>query len=108
MRGRVGSRADQRHFTSKDIEKLRQLVEARAPEERSDAGDSRIIWPCLRHARIRMGIMVHAAKLVDQDAVVVKAVTFLPEDDRATTVDLDRNGNDNKQRCDDHQQQESY
>jgi hypothetical protein len=73
-----------------DIKQLRNLVQAVPPDQRSDAGDARIVEARL-HARIRVGeAHVHGSKLQDLENTVVQSVTALTEENWTWRVQLDR------------------
>src|SRR5271169_407679 len=78
VRERVRARTDDRHFADEDIDQLRQLVDAVAPEDGADACDPGVcprglddIGPVV-HRR-------HRAELEDAERLLVEAVALLPK-----------------------------
>ena len=49
--------SDERHVAREDVEELRQLVEARLPEDAADAGDRAGAIELVQPVRVRRGIV---------------------------------------------------
>ena len=72
-----------RHVAHQNIDKLRQLVHARPPQERAERRDPRIVLSRLRDfADFRFVMHRHRTKFPDNDFAVVQAPPALPENDR--------------------------
>jgi len=95
---RVGTRPDERHLTLEDVEQLRQLIEARAPEERPEPGHARIALERLPAPRGIACRMVHRAELVELEDSALMTVPLLPEQHRTVGLQLDEAGDRRQQR----------
>src|SRR5262249_17552745 len=80
MGDRVRPWTDQRHFAAQDIEKLRQLINARFAQKAPDPSDSRIPPRSLADGRaiIPRG---HGSEFVDYELFAVEPITTLTKDD---------------------------
>ena len=87
----VRARADEREVAfERDVDELRQLVEAGLADEAADAGDARVV--ARRELARRCDpswFDVHRAELEDLDQLVVEAVALLAEEHRAGAVEPD-------------------
>src|ERR1700730_18951707 len=97
---------DQRHISAQHVEQLWQFVETGATKNGPDAGHAGIVTPGLANAGVRIWIVMHAAKLVDHDAIVVETIALLAEQHWSTAVDLDQKRNEQEHRCQERQEHE--
>ena len=80
---RVRTRADQRQVAlDRDVDELRQLVEAGLADEAADAGDARVAPGDELRGRGVGLVGIHRAELVDLDLLVVEAEALLLEEHR--------------------------
>ena len=97
----MGAGPDQGHVATEHVEELRQLVDARAPQEAAEAGDARVAAGRLSIAGA--GFVPHGAELVDLDDIAEAAVTLLPEQHGPGRIEPDGGRDQQEQR---RQQQE--
>src|ERR1700677_3065571 len=95
---RMWARPDDRHISAQDVKKLRQLVQTGAPQERTDAGDPRVVARRLTDTTGLLDMYTHRAKLVDGEDAAIGAFALLLEDHRSTRRQLDRDGDRQQQR----------
>ena len=103
---RMRTRADEREVAlERDVDELRQLVEAGLADEAADAGDARIVAGGeLRGVRDPSWCDVHRAELEHLDQLVVEAVALLPEEHRAGAVEPDGERDGEHHRREEHEQ----
>src|SRR3954447_1465962 len=100
-------RAHQAHVALQDVPELRQLVDARAPEEAADARDARIVLEQqprrvlteraqLLHEVVR--VLDHRPELVEPELAARATHAHLREEDRAARVEPDRHGRERHER----------
>ena len=99
MRQRVWARADERHLPEQDIDELRKLVDAGRAERPADSRHAGIVAGGLNDQVTILGNR-HRAELEDPEHVVVPAIAPLAEENRAATVELDRQSDQQQQRRD--------
>ena len=81
--GAVRPRTDQRHAAKQDVQQLRQLVDAEAPQEAADRSDPRIV-PGRRLPGPKVGhVGEHGPELEDINRLVVEPDARLDEQDRS-------------------------
>ena len=101
------ARADERHLALEHVEELRQLVEARAPQEGADPRDARVVRD-LEHPRVatgrevhvqvrelvlpRLGVGGHRPELEDPEDLLRPAAPGLAEEDRPRESSLIASG----------------
>jgi hypothetical protein len=90
---RQGSRADETHITLKDVEELRQLVNAETPEEFAEAGYAWVVFDfedraicfiqVFEHLLLFLCPLNHRPEFKKSKTPFVKADALLPKEDRA-------------------------
>ena len=78
---RVRPRTNYRHVTQENVDELRQLVQARAPQEPSKPRDARIVAPGLIYCGAVLGDQ-HRAELEYLEDAIVLAITALAKEHR--------------------------
>ena len=99
-------RADQAHVAFEHIDKLRQFVQARCPNERSEPGAARIVFLRPDRAGLLLGIDAHAAEFQHLKHAAVQAAPFLTVEHRAGAGELDKSGDQQQERRNDDQTEE--
>src|ERR1017187_2036102 len=102
--GQQRARADNAHLTAKNVENLRQFVNAVLAQPSTGAGDARI-----RVKRCKPGALVdrvfhHCPELPDQEWFSVLTGAVLAEEDGTGRVELNENSNNNDDGREDDQQ----
>src|SRR5579883_809028 len=105
MGDRMRPRADQRHGSRKDVQELRQFVEAAAPQKSADPRHPRIVAPGLRHVVFARRRRAHRAELVYHEAILVEAEALLAEQHRTGAIQLHQGRNHYEERSEEDQQQ---
>ena len=95
------ARADQRHLAPKDVEKLRQLVDARAAQHAADGRDARVVVHGELCA-ILLRIHDHGAEFDERKPLAVLGVPLLPVEHRPAVVRLDGDGRRQHERARQH------
>ena len=93
------ARPDQRHLPAQHVPKLRQLVDVRAAEDATDAGDA-IVVDSRPSGAVALGVHPHRAQLGDAELAAATADADLAEEDRAAVAELhgqSRDGEDRRQ-----------
>src|ERR1700759_5811786 len=80
--GRVGPRPDDRHVAAQDVEELRELVEARPPQETPQPRDASIVSTRELLAFLVAQRVMHGAEFPYLEKMVVVAEPALPSGDR--------------------------
>src|SRR5438046_388698 len=93
MGSSMGARSNNRHVALQHVEKLRQLVDARLTQPRTDIRHSRVAANRLSNVRAIVE-RSHGAKLEDLELLTVEPVPRLHEECRARRVKFDRKGDD--------------
>src|SRR5690348_4350957 len=98
------------HLPAKNIDELRQLVEAGAAEEAADARHAIVVAARRAAARRVTELGPHAAELENAEQAVRAAQTLLPEQDGAGRFDPDRDcdGRDYRKQQDKKRPREGY
>ena len=87
------ARADNAHGTAKNVEHLREFIEASLAEEPAHLGNPLLGVAQLMGRGVLGGVGAHGAELVDVKVLLVQAHAFLLEEHGALAVELDGNGN---------------
>jgi len=97
--GRMRPRSDQRHLAAKDVEELRQLVEAGLAQDGAEPGSpaDRPRLVCLAPAGSPRSQYM-GAELVDVEQPVAETLAALPEQDRSVAVQTDCRGDAKQER----------
>ena len=98
VESRMRPRPDERHVPKHDVEELWQLVDAGGAKDAADARHARIVDRRLDRAGVALGIDDHRAELEGGEDAAVLADTLLDEQYRPAILDLDRRGNDRRDR----------
>jgi hypothetical protein len=104
----LGTRADQRHVGSEDVDQLRQLVEAGPPQEPPNPRHPRVVGN-LEHRLVELlqvdqlgeallGVGDHRAELEHRERLAVLAGAPLAEEDGTPGVEEDQEGDRQQQR----------
>src|SRR5262249_33709150 len=102
---RLGPRADQRHVTDQNIQKLGQLVELAPLEQAPDSGHTRIARQCHAQAS-KVPSVTEFAKLIKVEMLPVAAEPELAKKYRTRAIDPDQDRNHPHQGCQDDQRRQ--
>src|SRR5918997_4436215 len=101
-------RSHRTHLSFEDVYELRQLIDAPAPYKATDRGYARIVFyfkdrtvRLVSRLKLRLtslGVLVHRAKLVAEEDLLVGPDPHLAKEDRARRGQLDQGRNRQEQR----------
>ncbi len=105
-RGPFGPRADDRHVAAQHVEELRELVDARAAQERAHSGGAAVGRRSPDRAGLGLGVDGHRTefKQVELDAAAPDAP--LPVQDRSARLQMHRDSGDEHERPDERETDE--
>ena len=116
----LGTRSDERHVAPDDVPQLRQLVEARAPEETAHLRDARVVQMMVAQeasdlcqlirllvleevGSVLLSINLHASEFVDVERFSTQADSFLRKEHMSSVFKLDGKKTQQEQRREHHQ-----
>jgi len=94
----LGPRADERHLAAQDVEKLRQLVDARAAQDAAHGRDARVVLHGELRA-VRLRVHDHGAELDEGETLAVARIALLAKEHRPAVVRLDGDGRGEHERA---------
>jgi len=93
------TRTDDTHGAAKDVEHLREFIEAGLAEEPAHAGNPFLGVAEFMRRGILGGVGAHGAELVDEKVSLVDADAFLPKEHRPLAVKLDGDRDNEHREC---------